>query len=785
MSKKRNLIFLSLLVSGILLLTGCFLDPPATEGILKGQVILPEGFIKNKDLTGQAFPDATVNIIDLTSSEIIATTVTDTDGNYQVFVPPGGPYLLEAVKDGVSVQQVTPSVEVGIEYDLGIADCTTTTVALIARAMLAEGENLININCSDIIVNTNFDKVSSVVCSIIKDGGDPTIASEVFQAIEDYLYPPPSQSTQSTTPTYTVTYDGNSNTGGFVPTDANTYESGEEVIVLGNSGSMEKVQDGIFLLFNGWNISANGSGTCYTPSDTFSMGSSDITLYAQWEVIGATGPAGGLVFYDKGAVSDGWRYLEAAPVDQSTGIQWFNGINIITDATETAPGTGPANTIKIINLQGEITTDYAAGLARAYSGGSYNDWFLPSKDELNQMYTNLHNISTPVGGFADVSYWSSSESAAGRAWFMNFFGGQFDEAKSFTLHVRAARAFRSTAPAYIVNYHANEATDGTIPSDPYHYEESETVKVLDNSGSLVKDGYLFDGWNNEADGSGTDYDPDDLITIGNDDMTLYAKWVATIDIAAVPGVTAPVTASIPVTTITETSQYTGTVEWAPDHSSFAGSTVYTATITLTPKTGFTLTGVTEDFFTVAGADSVSNSVDSGLITAVFPETATVGIGDSYGGGKIAYILQSGEPGYVEGEQHGLIAATSDQASDEVAWSNITNTLAGTGTAIGTGQQNTIYIVNQAGCTSGAAYLCYHLEEGGYDDWYLPSKDELGKLYYSASTVGGFETAWYWSSSESGASDAYLCRILYSSSPEFPIAGKGNDFCNHVRAVRSF
>ena len=125
-----------------------------------------------------------------------------------------------------------------------------------------------------------------------------------------------------------MTYDGNSNTGGFVPTDANTYESGEEVIVLGNSGSMEKVQDGIFLLFNGWNISANGSGTCYTPSDTFSMGSSDITLYAQWEVIGATGPAGGLVFYDKGAVSDGWRYLEAAPVDQSTGIQWLSLIHI-------------------------------------------------------------------------------------------------------------------------------------------------------------------------------------------------------------------------------------------------------------------------------------------------------------------------------------------------------------------------------------------------------------------------------------------------------------------------
>jgi len=81
MSKKRNLLFLSLLILGILLLTSCFLQPPATEGILKGQVIVPEESIKTKDLTGQALPDATVNIIDLSTGLIIATTTTDADGN--------------------------------------------------------------------------------------------------------------------------------------------------------------------------------------------------------------------------------------------------------------------------------------------------------------------------------------------------------------------------------------------------------------------------------------------------------------------------------------------------------------------------------------------------------------------------------------------------------------------------------------------------------------------------------------------------------------------------------
>jgi len=96
--------------------------------------------------------------------------------------------------------------------------------------------------------------------------------------------------------------------------------------------------------------------------------------------------------------------------------------------------------------------------------------------------------------------------------------------------------------------------------------------------------------------------------------------VADINIAAIPGVTAPVRGATPVTAITETAQYTGSVTWNPDHLAFAGGTVYTATITLTPKAGYTLTGVVKDFFTVAGADTVTNAAYSGVVTAVFPAT---------------------------------------------------------------------------------------------------------------------------------------------------------------------
>ena len=94
-----------------------------------------------------------------------------------------------------------------------------------------------------------------------------------------------------------------------------------------------------------------------------------------------------------------------------------------------------------------------------------------------------------------------------------------------------------------------------------------------------------------------------------------------INIAAIPGVTAPVTGASPVTTIAETTQYTGIVSWSPSVSDlFVSNTNYTATITLTAKAGFTMTGVAADFFTVTGTTSDTNPVNSGVVTAVFSAT---------------------------------------------------------------------------------------------------------------------------------------------------------------------
>jgi hypothetical protein len=153
--------------------------------------------------------------------------------------------------------------------------------------------------------------------------------------------------------------------------------------------------------------------------------------------VGDTGPAGGIVFYDKGSVTDGWRYLEAAPSDQSTGIQWYNG-SYISVTTGTSVGTGKANTAAIIAAQG--SGSYAASLCKNLTLGGYSDWFLPSKDELNLMYTNLKKAG--LGGFGGSWLWSSSQLSSNDAWGQDFsYGVQYNSYKFVNNSVRACRAF--------------------------------------------------------------------------------------------------------------------------------------------------------------------------------------------------------------------------------------------------------------------------------------------------------------------------------------------------------
>jgi len=153
--------------------------------------------------------------------------------------------------------------------------------------------------------------------------------------------------------------------------------------------------------------------------------------------IGDTGPSGGIVIYDKGSVSDGWRYLEAAPANQATSVRWSSTNIDVTGATGTAIGTGKANTAAIIAAHTGDTANNAAKAAAAYIGGGKNDWFLPSKDELNEMYKVRTHLGISSGWF-----WSSSQSNDNYVWIQNFGNGlQGYNGEGNNYGVRAVRAF--------------------------------------------------------------------------------------------------------------------------------------------------------------------------------------------------------------------------------------------------------------------------------------------------------------------------------------------------------
>jgi hypothetical protein len=179
-------------------------------------------------------------------------------------------------------------------------------------------------------------------------------------------------------------------------------------------------------------------------------------------------------------------------------------------------------------------------------------------------------------------------------------------------------------------------------------------------------------------------------------------------------------------------------------------------------------------------NNLPKNIDKQVFNATNTNKESYIVGKAALGGTIAYILQPGDPGYTDGFVKGFVATVADISTGAEWGCNGTLISGADGTAIGTGNQNTIDIM--AGCaTAGiAARLCGDLVEGGYSDWYLPSKDELNKLYLNRVAIGGFTTGQYWSSSESAANAAWS-QSFSSGGQVNP--GKANLY--RVRAVRSF
>jgi len=295
MLKKRNLIFLSLLILGVFLITGCWLiaTPSYTvtfnsqggsavssqvveEGELATEPTDPTragytfaGWYKESGCTNAWDFDTDIVISDVT---LYAKWTTNA-------------YNVTFDKNGGNTE-ANPKIKI-VEYG--------GNVGTLPIAPSRTGYTFTSWNTKENGNGTEFMATTAVTADI-------TVYA------------------QWTINSYTVTYNGNGNIAGTVPIDPSSpYEYGATVTVLGNTGTLVKIG----YTFDGWNTLANGTGTNQAEGSTFTMGASDVTLFAKWTPLYAlrdTGPAGGWIFYVKeGGYSDGWMYLEAASSDQSVG----------------------------------------------------------------------------------------------------------------------------------------------------------------------------------------------------------------------------------------------------------------------------------------------------------------------------------------------------------------------------------------------------------------------------------------------------------------------------------
>ena len=228
-------------------------------------------------------------------------------------------------------------------------------------------------------------------------------------------------------------------------------------------------------------------------------------------------------------------------------------------------------------------------------------------------------------------------------------------------------------------------------------------------------------------------------------------------------------------------------------SKVSGATKYEVRVSMGGTQILKKTGLTKASWKSAGAlpkgvdltwkVRAGNASGNGAWSATLTFNITLAIGDAYQGGKIAYLFKVGDPGYVAGQTHGLIAALADRATG-LQWYNGSFVPTGaSGTALGTGLANTDAIIAAQGAPAAgyAAGWARAYTGGGFHDWYLPSKDELNQLFIHQAAIGGFGPHYYWSSSEFDAGTAWA-KAFDLSSPAYAYAKNG---ASYVRAVRTF
>jgi uncharacterized repeat protein (TIGR02543 family) len=617
---------------------------------------------------------------------------------------------------------------------------------------------------------------------------------------------------------HTVTYNGNGNTGGSVPTDANRYKAGFIVTVLGNTGTLVKTG----FTFAGWNTNAAGTGTNYTQADTFTMGSSNIILYAKWTInptYTVTYDGNGNTSGEAPVDTTNYEVGESVTVLGNTGNLSKTGCTFIGWNTA-ADGSGTNYTQgQEFNMGAANVTLYARWSSNPtyslfYNGNGATAGYPPTdttKYEAGQTVTVLGN----TGNLEKTGYafgnWNTLADGSGTTY-----------AKGQTFSMGAADT-NLYAKWTIINYTVTFDSQGGSAVSPQtlHYGDKVTKPA-----DPTKANYTFAGWFHDAAYNDPWLFDSDVIT---SDTTLYAKWTVnqytvSFDSKGGSAVSPETVNSGQKATKPTDPTYTGKTltGWYKDsdctESWVFDQDVVTSNITL--YAGWTTAMYNVTFDSQGGTEVIPQRISYGgkAMLPIRPtksddkalagwfkdsactnqwtfttDTVTMDV-TLYAKWQYYSLRDTGPAGgwvfydkgsYSDGWRY-MEAAPTDPDQPSV-WGYLRSTGA-SATGLGSGEANTLAIIKEFGTDIQfyAARECHELIIGDYADWFLPSSDELNamctNLYKATPSTGNFRAnGWYWSSSDVSASWAGAQRFS-SLAPRIP-ANKDN--MNYFRAARYF
>lgn len=318
-----------------------------------------------------------------------------------------------------------------------------------------------------------------------------------------------------------VTYNGNGNDGGSVPVDTRTFKPGDGFYPLDNTSSLTKAG----FNFAGWSLEQDGSGLVYSSATPVKAGLDNVTFYAVW----STDPVYSVTYHasgsEAGEIPKGTlSYKEGAPVKitQNTGHLTRYGYELVGWNTQ-PDGSGVlyemGDTIRMgtenLSLYAHWTTQPVYKVT--YSGNGQESGSVP------ETQTYIMPQEALVQGASDLTKsgykfegWNTQANGKGKDY------QPFEKISNLNDDITLYAKW-SVKPTYTVTYNGNGSESGQVPSDSNNYIENTLALIMDNSRNLSKSGFIFEGWNTQADGEGEHY------AVGNSfevkgDLTLYAQW---------------------------------------------------------------------------------------------------------------------------------------------------------------------------------------------------------------------------------------------------------------------